>query len=434
MDINNNNRSDYHQMGRRGHQKNYSWPGTYHITISVADGHRQPLGHIVGDVTKPDGDPQAPHVALSAIGQMVEQELTTSLSKFYPMVEVQDYVIMPDHLHCIIVVHSTIISKNGRPAHLGQVIAGFKKGCNRRYWELLGMAASEQAAWRGKPANAGNIPVAPPAAPSALAPAAPSAAASLDALYSRPAVYPHVSRPPSTASSGRPPLFAYGYVDVMPLEEGQLERQRQYIRNNPRSRLLRMSKRDTLTAQRGGIDTALTLSALRGYLQRECPPSQIDAEIWAHLSERLLVTDDGRCYVSGDSYGDRRLLTRRLLPVVCHRKDASLFAIQKARCLASAAEGAVLVSACIANGERDIIRTAIDAGYAVITIEDNGLSERYHPSEERIRPCNDGRLLIVSPWRYVYRSRNDNISVAECKTMNCVAQALCRQKDSWWKE
>ena len=67
---------------------------------------------------------------------MVERELTTSITEHYPMVEVQDYVVMPDHLHCIVVVHRDIISRNGVATHLGQVITGFKKGCNRRFWEM----------------------------------------------------------------------------------------------------------------------------------------------------------------------------------------------------------------------------------------------------------------------------------------------------------
>ena len=125
-------------MGWRGSHKNYRWPGTYHITISVLERQQQPLGRIVGDVSKPDGDPLAPKVHLSEIGKMVEHELLHSIHAHYPMIDVEDYVVMPDHLHFIVVVHRDIVSSHGRDTHLGQVIAGFKKGCNRRYWELTG--------------------------------------------------------------------------------------------------------------------------------------------------------------------------------------------------------------------------------------------------------------------------------------------------------
>ena len=384
-------------MGWRGSKKNYCWPGIYHITINVLDRKQQPFGHITGDVSKPDGDPLAPRVHLSEIGKMVEQELLQSICAHYPMVEVQDYVVMPDHLHFIVQVHRTIISSNGRETHLGQVIAGFKKGCNRRYWELTGQKG------QGEPAKAG---------------------------ASSPAVNQQGSRIPTTANTGRPPLFSYGYVDVMPLKEGQLERQREYIRNNPRYRLMRQNDPKNLLPHRATITTALKLSALKGYLERECGARLFNNEIWEGIRQRLLTNGE---FVTCDSYGNVQLLSGRLLPVVCHRKDTGIFETHKSRCLTAASAGAILISARIAKGEHDIIDTAIQQGYPVVTVEDNGFPTIYHPSEQRIKLCADNKLLILSPWKYAYRRVGDTISVAECKTMNCIVQAICRTKDSWWK-
>lgn len=135
-----------------------------------------------------------------------------------------------------------------------------------------------------------------------------------------------------------------------------------------------------------------------------------------------------------DCYGNSQLLPQRLLPVVCHRKDTCLFEQQKEKCLSAAKEGAVLVSARIAKGERAIIDAAVELGMPVILIIDNGFPNIYHPSERYIQQCTEGRLLIISPWQYHYRHAGETISVAECKTMNCVAQALCRTKDSWWMD
>ncbi|MCR4957785.1 MAG: hypothetical protein K6B13_04160 [Prevotella sp.] len=265
---------------------------------------------------------------------------------------------------------------------------------------------------------------------------------------------------PSRATTGRTPLFAYGYVDVMPLRDGQMEVQRQYIRNNPRSRLLRSSNRDWLQAKRLSVPTALSLSALKGYLQKECSPSQFSDTAWQNLQSRLLTinqpttstaptasgqpipttapTANGqpnttKPMVACDSYGNRQLLERRLLPVVCHRKDASLLAQQKVRCLEAARAGAVLVSARIAKGEQTIIDEAISQSLPVILIEDNGFAQVYHPSDLRIDLCAESRLLLLTPWQHHYRERDVNIDVVMCKAMNCVVQALCKTKDSWWK-
>ena len=416
-------------MGWRGSQKNYRWPGTYHITISVLERQQQPLGRIVGDVSKPDGDPLAPKVHLSEIGKMVEHELLHSIHAHYPMIDIEDYVVMPDHLHFIVVVHRDIVSSHGRDTHLGQVIAGFKKGCNRRYWELTGQTAQ---IWQGQPAVA-SPSLCPPSASFSLPAVSPSSA-----VGSLPAVYPQASlassqpsKIPSDASTGRPPLFSYGYVDVMPLKEGQLERQREYIRNNPRYRLMRQQHPKWLVAQRASVATSLTLPALKGYLQRECGAAQFNTDKWEMLQQRLLTENNA---VVCDSYGNSQLLSARLLPVVCHRKDAPLFQQQKARCLAAAALGAILVSARIAKGEQDIINSAIQQGYPVVTVEDNGFPSLYHPSEHRMDLCLANKLLIVTPWLYAYRRVGDTISVAECKAMNCVVQSICRTKDSWWKE
>ena len=127
------------------------------------------------------------------------------------------------------------------------------------------------------------------------------------------------------------------------------------------------------------------------------------------------------------------MLNRRLLPVVCHRKDKDRYEEQKARCLEAAAQGAVLVSPRIAKGEQAIIDEAVARGYAVIAIADNGFPEVYHPSQERMDRCAEGLLLIITPWQYKYRGKNEAISVPACKTMNCIAQALCRLRDDWWK-
>ena len=415
-----------HRMGRRCQKKNYRLPGTYHITVNVAERKWQPLGQVVGNLDKPDGNADAPRVELTNIGKMVEEELTKSITAHYPMIEVQDYVVMPEHIHFIAVVHHDIISRNGRETHLGQVIAGFKKGCNRRYWEMAGMTANGQ---QGKPADTRGEDAQRIATQERQGNPADASNPQEGALSLRHAVHLHGQRPPSTGTTNRPPLFAYGYVDVMPLQPGQLDTQRRYIYNNPRSRLMRTTNHTCLHPQRNNINTAVKLPALKGYLQRECGSSQFDEERWEKIQTKLHIAND---FVICDSYGNPELLKRKLLPVVCHRKDKHLFAQQKQQCLSAAAEGAVLVSSRIAKGEQEIIDTAIQQGFPVITIEDNGLTDLYHPSERRIELCATNKLLIVTPWRYIYRHTHEPISVAECKTMNCIVQALCRTKDSWW--
>ena len=431
-------------MTRRSAAHDYSRPGIYHITLHVAEALGQPLGVIVGSPDAPDGSADAPHTALSSIGQMVEHELLTAIHTHYSMVTVQDYIIMPEHLHFLMIVSDRIVSKNGKHLSLGQVIAGFKKGCNRSYWEMTGQPQG----------MASGVVSASPAVSDGGAQSASSGGGGTTA-HTVPGGFPAGYKVYSSATTGHQPLFAPGYCDVMPIDAAQLATQRAYIAGNPRSRLLRMSHRDWLLPRRQTIVSALTPSALRGYLQRECPPALATTDALAAIEARLLLalsvpaapsvagpsvptvpsgSTAGKSVIVCDTFGNRALLTeRRCLPVVCHRKDAARFSEQQRRCLEEAAQGAVLVSACISPREREIINEIVNHGYPVITIHDNGFPDRYHPSEQRLDLCAEGRLLIVSPWVYQYRGKNEQVTVLFCKTMNCVVQALCRTRDDWWQ-
>ncbi len=503
-------------MHRRMVTHNYALPGIYHITLHVAEGTgRQPLGQVEGSLEKPDNTLEGPHVILTPIGEMVREELLTSITAHYSMAVIDSFVIMPEHLHALIIVKEPIVSRSGRPTHLGQVIAGFKKGCNRRYW-----AMTEQGIPTGKPlatlatpipaapvsgGSAAAAPVSggsPAAAPvsggsAAAAPVSGGSPAAVRVSDGSPAAVrvsdgspaairvsdgsaaaapvsggpaaaapvsggpaaairvsdgsPVRKRVPSNGTTGRRPLFAGGYCDVMPITAEQLSTQRAYINGNPRSRLLRTSQRATLMPCRGAYVSALTPAALRGYLQRVCLPQHVTPAALAEIECRLLLASSvpsassassmpsgsaagiSSPFIALDSYGDRQLLNSRLLPVVCHYRDKAHFDNQKARCLEEAANGAVLVSARIAPGEQEIMNEAMNHGFPVITIADNGFPERYHPSTERIDRCAQGKLLIVTPWQYQYRGKNEQLTIPFCKAMNCVAQALCRQKDDWWK-
>ena len=357
---------------------------------------------------------------------MVEQELLHTIHALYPMIVVDTYAIMPEHLHFILEVQDRILSQTGTVQSLGQVIAGFKKGCNKRFWEIAGINRGETVMQRAKPAATLTGSVSAGGNPHIISG---SVSAGGNPHIISGSVLAGFAGGKPRFTTGRQPLFNPGYCDVMPVDAAQLATQRAYIAANPRSRLLRTSNRTMLMPQRGGINTAITLPALRGFLMRECALHLIIQEALSQIELRLLLAD-GK--IVCDSYGSQALLTRRCLPVVCHRKDANRFNEQKKRCLEEAERGTILVSARIAKGEQEIIDEALHQGFPVILIADNGFPEIYHPSTERVEQCATGKMLIVTPWQYQYRKKEESISVPFCKTMNCVTQALCRTKDDWW--
>jgi hypothetical protein len=89
----------------------------------------------------------------------------------------------------------------------------------------------------------------------------------------------------------------------------------------------RTTNRTDLFPQRKTINTLVTLPALKGYLVKEHALIENDATTWEMLKSRLMV--DG-LHITCDSYGSLALLSKRLLPVVCHRNDKHLFGLYRA--------------------------------------------------------------------------------------------------------
>ena len=459
-----------HSMTRRNPRLDYQAARRcYMLTLHVEE-HAPLFGSIAllpGDASPgtgalPPGDasPGTVGVALTPLGMAVRAAWLELATAFPQLITPEDdFVVMPEHFHGLLWVNERL------DRHLSRIVTHFKATCNNAYKHLLvhglsrpvGLARHWDSTYK---ASSPSIQLAMrqwllSQLPPGILPCDTSqgtvhgdvSPCTVHGDASPCTASPCTTAPFRITTDGEHAktgfLFAKNFTDTIAIGPEQIETKRQYIRNNPFSRWLRTNNRDWLQPRRAGIDSALTVNALSGYLRRECRPQEATAEALAAIAARLLPCDvsqgtamhrreEGtlRC----DSYGNRSLLEHRLLPVVCHRRDKSRFAEQKARCLRAAAQGAVLVSARIAKGEQDIMDTAAAQGYPVVRIADNGFPDIYHPSTSQLSLCAQGKLLLVTPWQYHYRRKDDPITVLYCKTMNCVAQAVCRMKDSWWKE
>ncbi len=83
----------------------YSRNGAYFITVCIKDRH-EIFGKIVGSNSVRPHEP--PSLVPSEIGRLVIQE-TENLATIYPHVTLDCYVVMPNHVHLIVVIDS-----NGR--------------------------------------------------------------------------------------------------------------------------------------------------------------------------------------------------------------------------------------------------------------------------------------------------------------------------------
>ena len=109
----------------------YNTTGAYFITICT-DKRRQILSRIVGvDVL---GDPQ--NVELLSHG-MVADKYIKQMNEFYENLDVDQYVIMPNHIHLILFVRKDGSPRTSTPtkqtSFVSHFVSTFKRFCNKEY-------------------------------------------------------------------------------------------------------------------------------------------------------------------------------------------------------------------------------------------------------------------------------------------------------------
>ena len=118
-------RETQHSMLRRCQNWDYSQPAIYMITVVLADRRSQALGRVIADN---DAAPSTAYCEPTELGKAVA-DCWEAIPKFYPQIQIIAKQVMPDHFHGILWVKSPL------KCHLGQVIKGFKIGCNRAMGE-----------------------------------------------------------------------------------------------------------------------------------------------------------------------------------------------------------------------------------------------------------------------------------------------------------
>lgn len=162
---------------RRMYGHDYAIPGTYEVTMVVA-GRRPVFGEIVGSTLSVG---EAPRLKPSELGQIVLESEIHKIHHFYPMVDVWQVCLMPDHLHMIIRINEPL--PEGK--HLGIIVGAFKGGVSRAWWRL------------------------------------------------------NTTVEVASATESRPPLFEPNYNDHILMRDGQLDNWKRYLRDNPRRYMMR---------------------------------------------------------------------------------------------------------------------------------------------------------------------------------------------------
>ena len=215
-------------------------------------------------------------------------------------------------------------------------------------------------------------------------------------------------------------LFAPGFVDNILFDKPAYDRALAYLADNPRRLAIKRLMPELFKVLRDiyvpwrGVSGGGHFAAIGNHflLQRPCllqiQCSRID---FAYRRER-------------DARG-KLTLVRGADGCKIVEKTTPAFEEQCAELLAAAAHGAVLVSPCISDGEREIAARAFAAGHAVITLSNKGFSPLYKPGGRLFEKCAAGNLLMLAPLAWPYLPGEKRMTRADAQVLNRIAQQLC---------
>lgn len=183
-------------------------------------------------------------------------------------------------------------------------------------------------------------------------------------------------------------LFEAGYNDKILLHEGQLDNWKAYLDDNPRRLLVKRQNPQLFTVLYG-------------------------MEVAEH-----------QCQVVGNRF---LLDIPDKMAVIVHRhytedENAHL----REQWLACGERGGVLVSAAIAPKEKEVLREAMNRGYRIILLRENGFPKLYKPTGESFYACSEGLLLQISPWDF--HKEKKTITRSQCLELNAMAERIARER------
>ena len=328
---------------RRMFGHNYAIQGTYEVTMAVA-GRRPVFGRIVG-TTKPGGE--APHLEPSALGKAVLNEEIPKIHRIYPMVDIWQVCLMPDHLHMIVRINAPL--PEGK--HLGIIIGAFKGGVSRAWWRLMDAGG-----------NAGGNAAATGAGTGAGAGTGTGTATGAGIRTGRTAATVSGALVPGK----RPALFEPNYNDHILMRDGQLENWKHYLRDNPRRLLMRREYPDLFQRALCIIIGSTRYSAFGNMLLLRQPEKHL---VMFHRKTNGILTE--------------------LTPV---------WEKERKRLTAAAKSGDVLVTPGISECEKRMKHLAMQQELRLIHIQSEPIGQYWKPERSRFEACASGSLLILAPW------------------------------------
>ncbi len=374
-------------MKRRNETHDYKSERFYLITL-VVDGRTPILGWIVGDVDAPKGSVKGPNILLSPLGVAVVNEWK-GITSYYPQVAVISWQVMPDHFHGILYV------REHTDFHIGQVIKGFKLGCNKLMRDMV-VALKTQHTRKTRTQNAqfGDFLSGHPCGVSKSDDSRGARYLDLDLGLSDSQYSFFISNLlsyaaiPSQPTQPRriKPLWERGYNDKILYNYSTLQRWKEYLYDNPRRLAVRRANPEYFRV-RFGIEIA--------------------GQTYAAIGNRFLLNHPEKQQVQ---------LSRSL-------SDAQI-QTQVEHFMTLARRGVILVSPAISKGEQTVMRAVMDAHLPLIFLTPWGFHTFSKPGHQYYSACAEGRFLMLAPWEH----HNERIPLTRlmCLELNEMVSQICK--------
>ena len=91
---------------------------------------------------------------------------------------------------------------------------------------------------------------------------------------------------------------------------------------------------------------------------------------------------------------------------------------------AAAAHGAVIISPCISDGERQIAHEALNQKLPLVTLQNKGFSRLQKPTGRYFDACAEGRLLMMAPAAWPYTPQEKSMTRFDATALNRLCQWL----------
>jgi len=374
---------------RRCHGWDYRRPGSYLITLTLADRTRDWLGGLKlantggdsrarGETREHEGarvrgeklgrrECEGAFVELTPLGEAVAR-CWREIAEIWPGVEPRELQIMPEHLHGILRV------KTPQKHPLGQIIGSFKARSTAAARKLG--KTREQAREHGG------------------------------------AIVP--------ASSLGGSLWSPGLHDAILWDVERYRRELAYLLDNPRRLAVKRTHPNLFKALREivvplpGAGGALGRFAALGnafLLDRPLFQVQVSRRDFAYL--RKPKTLGAGLEICRDANGE---------PVVAHASATYESRLEAA--LQAGEDGQVLLSPCVSDGERQIARAALTAGLPLVVMKNKGFSPLEKPAGRHFEACAAGRLLMLAPVAWPWQTGQKTMTREDATAMNRLCQWL----------